>query len=157
MKGEVKDRSLAHLRLHPDPPPMLFHDPFAESETEPGPGNGIPSVQPFKQNENLAEILRCDTDPIVLNCESPHALQGDRHDRDMDLRHHFLPPEFQGIINDVLEELDHSGAFGPDRGQGIMSDRRLCVSDHQLEICEGTGKDILHVSPLPRLLGRSHI
>ena len=63
---QVESRAATHHRLDPDFSSVRFHDSPRKRQTDAVAGN-ILSVQPVENLENLASVLRFNTDSIVFH------------------------------------------------------------------------------------------
>src|SRR4051812_25868732 len=65
-KRETKCSALAGPRFHPDPSPVLLHDPFTNRQPDPGAWN-ILAVQTLEDAKNAFCVVRVNTHAIVFD------------------------------------------------------------------------------------------
>ena len=65
-QGEAERRSLAGRGLDPDPPAILFHDPFANRQTQPITGI-LAAMQAFEDHKDLIVKAGIDAEAIVAH------------------------------------------------------------------------------------------
>src|SRR5580704_8817245 len=99
-ESEIEGRAFSGIRVHPHPAAVAFRDLLAQCQADSGAGKLFSAVQALKHDENLLEILRLDSKPIVLHGEDPFVvaifLGGD-----VDARR-FRAAVFEGVADDVL-------------------------------------------------------
>ena len=83
---------------------MPLHDLLAYRESDAGARILLPAVQPFEDYENLFGVNRIKTDAVIGHREYPLPVAFLR--RDMHPRF-FIAPEFYGIAQQILKQLDH--------------------------------------------------
>src|SRR5512146_1144574 len=102
--GKEKRRSFARLRFQPDAAAVALHDLFADRKADPGPGIFHFPMQPLEYRENPFEIFRIDPDAVVRDRKNPFlAVLPSRNMNPCP----FPAAEFEGVPDQVLEQLDH--------------------------------------------------
>ncbi len=91
-------------------------------------------METLKHDEDLLEMLRVDSNAVVSNGKDPFAVLISLG-RDVDARR-FGAAIFDGVFDQILEQLDQLRTIGSHGGQRIVRDRRVAVLDCALQIGE---------------------
>jgi hypothetical protein len=102
--GKSKRGTPADLRLNRHGAAMPLGYLLADGQSYTGAGVLVPSVQSLEHSENLVEVLRFDSDAIVLHRDDPSApaIPGSR---DM-YPGHFATLVLDGIADEILKQLN---------------------------------------------------
>ena len=110
---------------------MTFDDILANGKTDTGPGVIRLRMQPLEDDEDLLMIFRIDPDTVILYGECPMGLfltdaHGDNRCPSI--------PEFDGIADEILEQLQEQFSMTDDRRKRFAIDDRSRFLNAHLQI-----------------------
>src|SRR5580692_5694478 len=103
VQGEAEGRSHSRLRLDRNLSAMALHDLLAYRQADARAGKLFPLVQALEHAENSLEILRVDSEPIVLNGEAILLAAIQRSDMDSGSSGILI---LDGVADQILKQLN---------------------------------------------------
>src|SRR6516164_6675129 len=94
-------------------------------------------MEALEDLKDAVEVLRGDADAIVADRKDPAVFL--LESADVDFRRAFAM-EFEGVADEILEELGHLGGIGSEDREGVARDRSFGCFDAGLEIVEGVSQ-----------------
>ena len=135
-QGKAKGRALSGLRLDRDAAAVPLDDLLADRQADAGAGELFPLVQPLEHAEDPFEVLRLDSQPVVLAPRTSTSLAavpgrdetwtcGDSGALVLD-----------GVADQVLKQLNQLHLVGQDAGQRIVRHHGAAVFDGAAQVHE---------------------
>src|SRR5258708_38747927 len=129
----MKDRTRSRLRLGPDTASQAIHRGFANRQADPGAGV-LFAVQALKDPKDIFQVLRFDTDAVVLDGKNPSAVLKPRGDANLERLDGAI---LDGVADQVLKQLQQQDLDGIDHRQRLAFDTSAGFFDGSLQIGEG--------------------
>ena len=126
--------------LDPDTAAMELDDFFADGQADAGAGVFAAGVEALEYDEDAVEGFRVDADAVVLDRESPLVLVWKVECVDAYVRRGFAV-KFEGVGDEVLEELGEHGRVAFYGGEGRGFDGGVGILDREFEVVADIGDE----------------
>ena len=144
-EGEVEGGALVGVGFEPDVATVAADDFFANGEADAGAGVFVGGVEALKDDEDTVGKSRVNADAIVGNGEVPVGVVLCGGDGDVGGKVGFA--EFEGIADEVLEELGELGVVAVEGGKGAVDgDDGASFANGDFEVLEGAVDDFVAVN-----------